>query len=223
MKVMGEQVLSRHGWLARQPKDFQRQVLAESQLQHFECGAPVYHLGDPPGGIYGVASGAVGISIAPGEGGPYLAHLGTAGYWIGEGPFLTGEPRRVELMAMSRCVLLNLPLHVMERMAAEDPMNIRRFAQIAISNVDLALRVIGDLMIAQPERRIAAVLVRSAGPQQKPMVRVSQAELGRMANASRKLVNKALHNFAGLRWVEPGYNAITIHDVQALGQFAAGK
>jgi CRP/FNR family transcriptional regulator, cyclic AMP receptor protein len=78
-------------------------------------------------------------------------------------------------------------------------------------------------MIAQPEQRIAAVLVRSVGPQQKPMVRVSQAELGRMANASRKLVNKALNNFAGLRWVEPGYNAITIHDVQALGQFAAGK
>ena len=75
----------------------------------------------------------------------------------------------------------------MERMAAEDSANIRRFAQIAINNIDLALHVISDLMIAQPERRIAAVLARTAGTQHEPVIRVSQAELGRLANASRKL------------------------------------
>ena len=114
MKRMAEQSLSRHGWLARQPKDFQRQVFAETQLQQFERGAPVYHLGDPIGGIYGVASGTLAISIAPGEDGPYLAHLGPVGYWIGEGPFITGEPRRVELIAATQCVLLHLPLQTLE-------------------------------------------------------------------------------------------------------------
>ncbi|MEZ5827342.1 MAG: Crp/Fnr family transcriptional regulator [Hyphomicrobiales bacterium] len=220
---MAEQVLSRYGWLSRQPKSFQRQVIADAQLQQFETGVPVYHLGDPVGGIYGVASGALAISIAPGEGGPYLTHLGTAGFWIGEGPFLTGEPRRVELVAATQCVLLHVPIHAMERMAAEDPINIRRFAQIAISNVDLALRIIGDLMIAQPERRIAAILVRSAGVQTEPVLRVSQVELGRLANASRKLVNKALRRFCEAGWVEAGYNAIKIRNAEALKAFAAGR
>ena len=116
---------------------------------------------------------------------------------------------------------MNLPLHAMEQLA-EDPMAIRRFAQIAVSNLDLSLRVISDLMIAQPERRIAAVLVRTGDGQEQPFIRVSQSELGRLANASRKLVNKALRHFAAAGWVEPGYSVITILDAEALTQFAAG-
>jgi len=222
MKLMAEQVLSRQGWLARQPKAFQRLVFAESQLQQFESGASIYLQGDPPGGLYGLAAGAFGISIAPGDGGPYLAHLGAVGTWIGEGPFLTGEPRRVELAAATDCVVLNLPLHAMERMAADDSMAVRRFAQIAMSNLDLALNVVSDLMIAQPERRIAAVLLRSAGVQAEPLVRVSQADLGRLANASRKLVGKALRRFSESGWVETGYNAIKIRDARALKAFVGG-
>lgn len=223
MKLMAEQVLSRWGWLSGQPEDFRRRVFDQCLLQQVEARAPVYLQGDPPGGIYGLAAGTFAVSIAPGEGGPYLAHLGAVGTWIGEGPFLTGEPRRVELTAVTQCVVLNLPLHAMERMAAEDPMAIRRFAQIAINNLDLSLHVISDLMIANPERRIAAVLVRSAGAQREPVLRISQAELARLANASRKLVNKALHRFAESGWLEPGYNAIKIQDTQALKHFAATR
>jgi CRP/FNR family transcriptional regulator, cyclic AMP receptor protein len=222
MKSMAEQVLSQHGWLSRQPKEFQHLVFKESQLQQFKQGASIYLQGDPPGGIYGLAAGAFAISIAPGDGGPYLAHLGAVGMWIGEGPFLTGEPRRVELAAASPCVVLNLPLHAMERMAAQDSMSIRRFAQIAIANLDVALNVVSDLMIPNATRRIAAVLLRSAGTQAAPLVRVTQADLGRMANASRKLVSKALHRFGETGWVETGYNAIKIRDAQALKDFAAG-
>jgi len=222
MRQMAEQILSRQGWLASQPGDFQRLVLGGCLLQQFERDAPVYHLGGPPGGIYGVAAGTLAVSIAPGEAGPHLTHLRTVGTWIGEGPFLTGEPRRVDLVAVTECVLMNLPLHVMEQMAAEDPEAIRRFAQISISNLDVALRIISDLMIAEPARRIAAVLARSAGAQHEPVVLVSQAELGRMANASRKLVGKALRQFREASWVEPGYNAVKIREVQALKAFAAG-
>lgn len=64
---------------------------AEAQLQQFEPGASIYHLGDPPGGIYGIAAGALAISIAPGEGGPYLAHLANPGDWFGEAAFITGH------------------------------------------------------------------------------------------------------------------------------------
>jgi hypothetical protein len=32
-------------------------------------------------------------------------------------------------------------------------------------------------------------------------------------------MNKALHQFASSGWVEPGYNAIKIRDVQALKRF----
>jgi CRP/FNR family cyclic AMP-dependent transcriptional regulator len=222
MRLGAKQVLSQRGWLAEQPKQFRGLVLSECQLQQYARGAPVYHIGDPLGGIYGIAAGALAISIAPGESGPHLAHLGREGTWIGEGPFLTGKPRRVELVAATDCVLMYLPLYVMERIASDDPEASRRFAQIAMRNLDLALQVINDLMIAQPERRIAAVLVRSSGVQDQPIIRVSQAELGALANASRKLVNRALRQFGEAGWVEPGYNAIKIRDTRALTAFAAG-
>ena len=222
MKRIAEETLSRRGWLSRQPEPFRRRVFAECQLQQFERGAPIYHLGDPPGGAYGIAAGALAVSIAPGDRGPYFAHLGTAGTWFGEGPFLTGQPRRVGLEAATECVLMYLPLPAMERMAADDPMAIRRFAQIAIGNLDLALGVVADLMIGQPERRIAAVLVRSAGLQDERTVRLSQAELGRLANVSRKLVNRALQRFAAASMVLPRYGAVQILDMQALKQFSAG-
>jgi CRP/FNR family cyclic AMP-dependent transcriptional regulator len=221
MRSMAEQVLSRQGWLSRQPEDFRRLVFGECLPIHFERGAPIYHLGDPPGGIYGIASGHLMVSIAPGEEGPYLAHLATPGNWFGEAAFLTRQPRRVGLVAATECFLMSLPLYVMERMAAEDPTTIRHFAQIAVANLDLALRAISDLMISEPERRIAAVLARVASAHDEPVLRVSQAELGQLANASRKLVNKALHQFASSGLVEPGYNAIKIRDVQALQDFAA--
>jgi CRP/FNR family transcriptional regulator, cyclic AMP receptor protein len=220
MRLVAEKVLSRQGWLSRQPEDFRRLVLGECVLMQFATGAPVYFLGDPPGGIYGIASGNLVVSIAPGEEGPYLAHIATPGNWFGEAAFLTREPRRVGLVAATESVLMNLPLHVMDRMAAEDPMAIRRFAQIAVANLDLAFRAVSDLMISQPERRIAAVLVRAAGAYSEPVFRVSQSELGQLANASRKLVNKALKQFAASGWVETGYNAIKIRDVQALKGFA---
>jgi CRP/FNR family cyclic AMP-dependent transcriptional regulator len=223
MRLMAERVLSGRGWLSGQPEDFRRLVLAECQLLEFDQGAPIYCLGDPPGGIYGIASGNLAVSIAPGEGGPYLAHLATPGDWLGEAAFLTKQPRRLGLVAATKCVLMNLPLYAMERMAAQDPIAIRRFAQIAVANLDLALRAVSDLMISQPERRIAAVLVRSTGANSEPVVRVSQSELGQLANASRKLVNKTLQQFAGLGWVESGYNAIKIHDVQALKRFATTR
>lgn len=79
----------------------------------------------------------------------------------------------------------------------------------------------GGIRLAQPERRIAAVLLRSAGTQAAPVVRVSQADLGRLANASRKLVSKAPHQFGEAGWVDTGYNAIKIRDRQALTAFAA--
>jgi CRP/FNR family transcriptional regulator, cyclic AMP receptor protein len=206
-----------------QPEDFRRAVLDECFLVQIEQGAPVYSLGDPPGGIFGLASGALAVSIAPGEGGPYLAHLANPGDWFGEAVFLTGQPRRVGLDAATECILFNLPLYTMERMVAEDASALRRFAQIAVANLDLALGAIGDLMISDPMRRIAAVLARASGAREESVVRISQAELGQLANASRKLVNKALHQFEESGWAEPRYNAIKIRDLEALRSFAASR
>ncbi len=92
-------VLSSIGWLSRQPEAFQEEVFRRSVPVRYAAGDVIYRLGDPLGGIYGVVSGAVIASMAPPRAVPHIIHVLTPGGWTGEGPFLSREPRRIELRA----------------------------------------------------------------------------------------------------------------------------
>lgn len=220
MKEQARPIVSARGWLARQPESFQDEVLRRAGLLRVEPGEPVYRIGDPPGGVYGVVSGLLGVSIGPpGGGGQHLVHFYRPGDWIGEGGFFMGDQRRVELRTATDCQLLHLTLDAMDQMAAQDPLAARRFGGIIMLNVELAMRVIDDLLILRVDRRVAAVLTRLAAGEDRPLP-VSQHDLGLMASATRKQVNAALAGWAGRGWVAPGYRAIRVIDPAALRAFA---
>jgi hypothetical protein len=52
MRSMAERVLSEQGWRSGQPEDFCRSLLGECRLLGFDRGAPIYCLGDSPGGMF---------------------------------------------------------------------------------------------------------------------------------------------------------------------------
>lgn len=207
------------GWLAFQPPAFQTALLSRALLQTWAHGEAIYRFGDPPGGIYGLVRGTLSISMAPRNAAPRFVQFGIAGAWAGEGPFLTGEPRRAEMRAVDDCALFHLPLDAMHRMAAVDPEAIRRFAGITVLHFDVLARVIDDLLIPNAARRIASVLHRASWLQSRS-VPISQETLGDMANASRKQVNVALARFAREGWVATSYRAIEVIDAPALLRFA---
>lgn len=217
---MPNEILRAHGWLSHQPATLQDQVLAMGRIRRYPRGSMVYCLGDPPGGIFGILNGSIAVTIAPGSTGPHLVHLATPGWWFGEGCFLTGQPRRIGLEASVDSALFYLPLEAMERLAAADPENIRRFSHISMMNIDLSLRVIDGLLMPDPDRRIAATLVRCVGTEPQGTIEISQTALGRIANASRKVVNRALARLEGEGLVIAGYARITVPDVAALKRFA---
>lgn len=126
----------------------------------------------------------------------------------------------VGLEASVNTLLFNLPLEAMERMATEDPRNIRYFAQIALVNMGIAMRVVEDLLIPDPLRRVAAVLLRVTVGNDNSVVLLSQAQIGSMANASRKMVNRALMAFESRSWVQAGYRAVHILDRGKLRDYA---
>ncbi|MBP7003754.1 Crp/Fnr family transcriptional regulator [Amaricoccus sp.] len=214
-------MLTASGWLARQPKPFQAEVLRRGHGLSFRRGEPIYRLGDPPGGAYGLVAGSFAIVTAPPGAEPMTPHLTAPGHWTGEGCFLSGEPRRVELRAITDCAVLSLPLDQMQRMAAADPDAARRFGEIAMLDIDLAIRIIHDLLISDRDRRIAAVLARCAAI--GDAAPVGQDELGAMANATRKQVNAALGRLAARGWVATGYRSIRVLDPAALAAFARGE
>lgn len=214
------EVLKRDGWLSLQPEAFQTEVLKRLTLLHVPAGRSVYVSGDPVGGIYGLVEGTLAVTIAPGETGPHLVHLATPGWWFGEGCFLTGAPRRIGLQAVKDSRIASLSLSEMNGLVAKDPEAIRRFASIAMLNVDLALLAIDDLLRADPMRRIAAVLWRACGGQSGYKLPLTQANLRQIANASRKEALASLKLLDHLGAIRRGYASIEVTDAGLLRRLA---
>lgn len=220
-KADASRIMSERGWLPLLPETFRTEVLRRSILQHFSAGQTVFHLGDPAGGIYGLVTGTVSVSLAPAGATPRLILLGVPGHWTGEACFLTRTPRRGELRAVVETTMLHLPLDAMDQMAARDPEVVHHVALILMMSVEFLFRVIHDLQKPEADRRIASVLQRTTWIGEAP-IPLTQSEVGVMANASRKQVNAALKRFSEAGWVTNTYRSITITDPGALRRFAEG-
>ena len=218
-RAHADRIVSERGWLPLVPEPFRAEVLRRSVLVHIPAGEPVFHLGDPMGGLYGLVSGTVSVSIAPAGQTPRLILLGVPGHWTGEACFLTRKPRRGELRAAVDTTMLHLPIDALDQMAARDPQVTHHVAVILMMSVEFLLRVIHDLQKPDADRRIASVLQRTTWIGEVPIPLI-QTEVGVMANASRKQVNAALKRFSDAGWLENGYRSITITDVAALRRFA---
>lgn len=221
-RAAAERVMSETGWLTKVPEAFRAEVLRRSILTHFKAGEAVFHLGDQPGGVYGLVTGTVSINVAPAGALPQLIMLGVPGHWTGEGGFLTRTPRRMDLRAVVPTTLLHLPLEAMDQMAARDPDVMHHITSMLVVSVEFLLEVVHDLQKPDADRRIASVLHRSTWIGTLP-IPLTQAEVGIMANASRKQVNAALKRFAQAGWLDHSYRNIVVTNAAALRAFAAGE
>ncbi len=212
-------ILTKAGWLSTQPEWFQAEVLERAMLQDFAADEVIYRIGGPPGGIYGLVAGTLKVSTVRMLAAPRFIQFGIIGAWAGEGPYLTGEPRRSELRTVTPCTMMHLPLDEMNRLSQRNPQAIRCFASLTVTYFDVLTRIIDDLLIPRAEQRIASVLQRS-GLLQSSAVPISQEELGMMANASRKQVNAAVAKFAARGWIRHTYRSIEVLDGAALLAFA---
>lgn len=212
-------VLTRVGWLSQQPEAFQSEVLRRGRLMHFAPGDAIFHIGDPPGGVYGIVRGAVTVTLAPPTEIPRPFHVGLAGSWIGEGPFLVREPRRVGMQAAIETWAVLLPLDAMEQMARDDPEAMRCFIKILMMNLDILVRAFYDIQDPNDDRRVALALLRlTRGPHDS--VPLTQATLGEMSGVSRKHVNAALKRFVAAGYAAKGYRSITVRNIAALSELA---
>jgi CRP/FNR family transcriptional regulator, cyclic AMP receptor protein len=127
--VAREDVLNQ-GWLGRTPLPFRRAVLDRCLREKLKAGTQVYSIGDEADGTYGIVSGGLGVSIAPCERGPYIAHFAMPGTWFGEAAAIARQPRRVGIIATRNTELLHLPLHAIDEIVRRDPSAWRFFALV---------------------------------------------------------------------------------------------
>jgi CRP-like cAMP-binding protein len=218
------QIVLKTGWLRHMPVQFRRAVLERCRLEQFAHGKPVYSVGDEPGGMYGIVTGCLSISVAPEEEeGPYVAHFAMPGTWFGEAAAFTRQPRRVGLTASRDSELLHLPLHAIDQIVGRDPRAWRYFGLVTIAHLDLAMGGSDDLMIRDHVKRFTAVLLRlgncrrvSPRNGQPVEVDISHEDLAHMANVARTTAGAILRELEAKGHVALSYRRIDILAPDAL-------
>jgi len=216
-KRAAHQIVLDKGWLRQTPPTFQRAVVERCRLEHYAAGTPVYSVGDDPGGMFGIVAGCLGISVAPGERGPYLAHFALPGTWFGEAAAITRQPRRVGLTASRDSKLLHLPLHAIDDIVGRDPGAWRYFALVTIDHLEVAMGGSDDLMIRDHFRRCVAVLLRLGNCRRdnhrngEPIeVDISHEDFAHVANVARTTAGAILRELEAAGHICLSYRRIHI-------------
>lgn len=213
--------LFRTGWLADASEDLRDAIQSRSSLRTVTEGETLYHVGDAPGGLYGVAQGLVSIHGGQHGDEQTLFHVVGPGFWTGEYATITGQPRLVSLTARTTVQVVRLTRADFLRIADAYPLAWRHVALMASRNVERALAINGAMRRDKPTERLALTLKNIAlelpGP--PTVLRVSQEDLAAMICMSRGSVNAALARLEGAGLLRRDYGTITLHDVAGLAAF----
>jgi CRP-like cAMP-binding protein len=221
-KLAAMNVCKEHGWLARMPFAFRDQVLQSCDHIKLRAGQAVFEVGDEAGGIFGVASGRLGLHVPALGHEPTLSFVGGPGFWAGDLAAVAGVTRRTSLIACCETEVLRLSRASMMRLTMADPEAWLHFAELMAANFATSLATIGMLRRADPLARFASLLLNLAGLQQ-PMhtLTLSQAELAAMAAVSRTTTSNALGELEKRGLLRRGYSSITIIDFDGLAEVEA--
>lgn len=208
------------GWLANMADPVQTEFLSRGRLREFRAGDYAYHVGDAPGGIFGIVDGCFGVVLTSGDE-TAMCHLLRPGDWFGSGPVLSPGPRILTFQAIEPSTALVVGLADLNALGARFPELYRLIGALSARNTEVtAARVIGDLLITSGRRRLAAVLLRLCGvweglpPAPIPM---SQQAIGQISNLSRERVNGFLREFEMAGCIELRYGSGVVTDPEVLG------
>jgi CRP/FNR family transcriptional regulator, cyclic AMP receptor protein len=213
-----EKRILRRGWLAVQTAALQSAILRKSRLVSCPAGDFLFHVGDGPGGIYGVVQGGVGVHVPSIIGEVPLTHVLRTGTWFGYGPLLSGQKRTLTFSLTEPTDLFYVPLAALDDIQRSHPAHMRAIFALTDFAVSVSVDVIGTLQIREPNRRIAATLLRVAPPHDDvppgvPLeVHLTQSQRAELANAGRQQVNRALGRMEEQGWIAASYGRIVLTD-----------
>jgi CRP/FNR family transcriptional regulator, cyclic AMP receptor protein len=151
------------GFLASMSDELQDEFLSYGKLRKFRSGDFAYHIGDAPGGMFGIVRGTFGVIVTSGDE-TAMCHLIRPGTWFGVAPVLSHGPRVMSFQAVEASEALAISLADLHAVGARFPELYRQIGAMSERIVQVtAARIVGDLLISSGQRRLAAVLVRLSG------------------------------------------------------------
>jgi CRP/FNR family transcriptional regulator, cyclic AMP receptor protein len=221
-RAEAERLILKSGWLAERPPEVRAEILGRCQVLLPKPGSFLRLAGDDAGGIYGIASGGIGIQLPLATEEQALVHVSRRGTWFGY--FLARKPIVLPMsyLVMEPSVLLHLPLAQLRELQTSRPWMEPHLHALAEYSLTRAIANVTNLLIRNPARRIAASLLRIAPKAEDGApanIAISQEQLGEIANAARDVVNRALKQFEVKGWISVGYRSVTLLRREEIARF----
>lgn len=213
--------LDRVGWLAEQPEEFQSAVAAVGRWRKVEAGAFLYHAGDPPNGLFGLADGGLDITVPLLSEEPVPIHRAEIGFWIGDSAELSETPQLVSVTAVAPSRVLHVPGPALRRPLEEKPERWRALYRLSARNTATAVRLLSESLSlpvrARVARRLLVLAVRSRD------VSITQADLARLVGVTRATLQRCLADLEAAGAVERRYGAVRVLDEALLERFVEAR
>jgi CRP-like cAMP-binding protein len=127
------------------------------------------------------------------------------------------------VIASRHSTLATLPLADCHAILKADPTAWRWIALMTAMTVELSGGVIADLLLRDPVKRVAALLLRLAGmrsavfaAKEPAPIYLSQEKLAHLVNLSRNSIIPILSGFQKRGFIQAKYGSIVVRDVKGL-------
>lgn len=209
------------GWLASLPTDLRTDILRRCAEINKRQGEVVYRADDLAGGIFTLASGRLDYHWAHMLGGETLVYAVGPGWWVGDLAAISGQPRRMDLVAGRDSKVLHLTRASIQELSASQPGFQSSLSHLIAQTLRAAVSVLEFLSIEDPTIRTAACLrcLERTGAGWNGSLPLSQGELATICKISRRRMNAALNELSRNKLIKQGYGKIEILDPAKLDNF----
>jgi CRP/FNR family transcriptional regulator, cyclic AMP receptor protein len=209
--------LDRLGWLSEQPRIFQDWVARVGRWRTYDEGQFIYHAGDNPDGIYGLASGGINLSFPLIADEPVLFYRAEIGFWIGDSAELASHKRTISLIAASQTRLLHLPSHEIKTLLTAFPEHWRSFYELSARNAHTAMVVLSESLALTVRARVCRRLL--ALTEQDPNLRITQDDLAKLVGVTRATLRRCIIDLAAAGGLETGYRELRVASTAVLARY----
>jgi CRP-like cAMP-binding protein len=203
-------ILAQTGWLASQPADFRAWASRAGRWRSFEQGQTLYQHGDPPDGLYGLASGILEIQVPLNADEQITIHRAEPGFWIGESALLARTSRSITVVAAVKSRVFFIPASAMRAILEERPEYWYSFFELSHINATRAVATLAEVFSRSPQERLARMLLRLADADGR--VNATQEDLSRLIGMTRSSLRRILGDLIETGAVETGYRSLRVVD-----------
>ena len=211
--------LDKVGWLAGQPEAFIRWAAQVGRWKMFEKGQFIYHSGDPPDGVYGLASGGLQITFPLVAETPVIIYRAEQGFWIGDSAELSGQTRMVTVMAASQTRMLHLPSWSLKVLVANCPEHWRSFYQLSAINVRLAITLLAEALSLTVRARVCRRLLELSNEGGSD-ASITQDELSNLLGVTRPTLRRCLTDLHSQGAIETHYRNVRVLSPEILAAYS---